>query len=334
MPHADYRDGTNYPLLNGVWLYFVILMSLTFGFFGLHTVLWLWRSLVERRKQGGHPVPAHAGNPGHTVRRFRKTNRVNHALMVISFFGLTLTGMPLFFSDQEWAKALAAMLGGVHAAGLWHRIFAVMLIINFVIHVAGIVKRFRKRPAKELLTGPYTMLPRWKDVTDCLGMFRWFFTGKGKPAFDRWVYWEKFDYWAEIAGTFIIGGTGFMLWFPGFFSKLIPGWGFNVATIVHGYEAMLAVGFIFTIHFFNANLRPEKFPVDDVIFTGVVDEEELKHERPAEYERLVKTGEIESLRSPRPPRWARTVSVVLGVTAMTIGVSMVLLIVLAGLAWI
>lgn len=333
-PHADYRDGTNYPLLHGVWLYFVILMSLTFGFFGLHTVLWLWRSLVERKKQGGHAAAAHAGSPGHTVRRFRKVNRLNHALMVISFFGLTLTGMPLFFSDQEWAKVLAAMLGGVHAAGIWHRFFAIILIINFVIHVVGVYQRFRKRPAKELLTGPYTMLPRFKDVTDCIGMFRWFFTGKGKPAFDRWIYWEKFDYWAEIAGTFIIGGTGFMLWFPGFFSKLIPGWGFNVATIVHGYEALLAVGFIFTIHFFNANLRPEKFPVDDVIFTGVVDEEELKHERPAEYERLVKSGELESLRAPRPPRWARTLSVVLGVTAMAIGVSMVLLIVLAGLAWI
>ncbi len=334
MPHADYRDGTNYPLLNGVWLYFVILMSLTFGFFGLHSVLWLGRSLVERRKRGGRAPQAHAANPGHTVKRFRKINRVNHALMVVSFFGLTLTGMPLFFSDQQWAKALAAVLGGAHAAGVWHRFFAVILIINFILHVVGIYKRFRKRPAKELLTGPYTMLPRWKDVTDCVGMFRWFFTGKGKPAFDRWIYWEKFDYWAEIAGTFIIGGTGFMLWFPGFFSRLIPGWGFNVATIVHGYEALLAVGFIFTIHFFNANLRPEKFPVDDVIFTGVVDEQELKHERPAEYERLVKSGEIESLRAPRPPRWARTVSVVLGVTAMAIGVSMVLLIVLAGLAWI
>jgi len=33
-------------------------------------------------------------------------------------------------------------------------------------------------------------------------------------------------------------------------------------------RSLLAVGFIFTIHFFNAHLRLEKFPVDDVIFTG------------------------------------------------------------------
>ena len=73
---------------------------------------------------------------------------------------------------------------------------------------------------------------------------------------------------------------------------------FNVATIVHGYEALLAIGFIFTIHFFNAHLRLEKFPVDDVIFTGRLPEEEFKHERGAEYERLVASGELEALRVP------------------------------------
>jgi cytochrome b subunit of formate dehydrogenase len=334
MPHADYRDGVNFPILHGVWLYFVVLMSITFGFYGIHSVLWLVRSLIERRRRTTQEAPARHVAQGKAVKRFRKINRVNHALVVVSFFGLTLTGMPLFFSDQAWAKRLAEMLGGGYAAGMWHRFFAMILVVNFVIHVVGVHKRFRKQPARMLLTGPYTLLPRMKDVYDCLGMFRWFFTGKGKPAFDRWTYWEKFDYWAEIVGTFIIGGTGLMLWFPGVFSKFIPGWGFNIATIVHGYEALLAVGFIFTIHFFNANLRPEKFPVDDVIFTGVVSEEELREERPMEYERLKESGELQSLLVPEPPRWQRKAAVVVGVTAMTIGTSMVVLIILAGLGLI
>ncbi len=42
------------------------------------------------------------------------------------------------------------------------------------------------------------MLPRWKDITDCLGMLRWFIRGGEKPTFDRFTYWEKFDYWAEV----------------------------------------------------------------------------------------------------------------------------------------
>ena len=335
LPHADYRDGDNFPILHGVWLYFVILMSVTFVFYGVHSLLWLIRSLIERRRHTTRLAHHHAAAKGKAIKRFRKINRLNHALVAITFFGLTLTGMPLFFSDQGWAKALTVMLGGGYAAGIWHRIFAVILVMNFVIHFVGVYKRFRQHSARKLLTGPYTLMPRLKDVYDCLGMFRWFFTGRGKPAFDRWTYWEKFDYWAEIVGTFIIGGTGLMLWFPGLFSILIPGWGFNVATIVHGYEALLAVGFIFTIHFFNANLRPEKFPVDDVIFTGVVDEDELRHERPLEYHRLKQSGELESMRVDAPPKWQRKVrSIVLGITAMSIGLAMVTLIVLAGLGLI
>ena len=106
---------------------------------------------------------------------------------------------------------------------------------------------------------------------------------------------------------------------------------FNVATIVHGYEAVLAIGFIFTIHFFNAHLRLEKFPVDDVMFTGRLSEEEFAHEREAEYERLVATGEIEQLRVAPPPKWYRPWAVFAGLLAMAVGTTLVVLIILAGL---
>jgi hypothetical protein len=122
-----------------------------------------------------------------------------------------------------------------------------------------------------------------------------------------------------------------MLWFPELFARVLPGWTFNVASVVHGYEALLAIGFIFTIHFFNAHLRLEKFPVDDVMFTGRLPEEELRHERGAEYERLVATGEIQRLRVPPSPRWHRQLAVVAGLVAMAIGTTLVALIVLAGL---
>jgi hypothetical protein len=182
-----------------------------------------------------------------------------------------------------------------------------------------------------MLTGPRTLLPRWKDVLDCAGMFRWFFRGGNKPEFDRWTYWEKFDYIAEIFGSMVIGLTGLLLWFPQFASQFLPGWMFNVATIVHGYEALLAIVFIFTIHFFNAHLRPDKFPVDEVIFTGRLSEEEFKLERPAEYARAVASGEIESLRVRPAARWWRKVAIVLGLTAMAVGTALAVLIILAGL---
>ena len=56
---------------------------------------------------------------------------------------------------------------------------------------------------------------------------------------------------------------------------------------------LLAVGFIFTVHFFNTHLRPEKFPMDIVVFTGRMPIEELKRDKPAEYEALVAAGTLE-----------------------------------------
>jgi cytochrome b subunit of formate dehydrogenase len=326
--HADHRDGKRYPLLHAVWLYFVIVMSAAFGFFGLHSVLWLVRGAIERRRNG---APKHHGANPHAIRRFTVVDRVNHAFVIVSFFGLTLTGLPLFFADQGWAKTLMAMLGGVRSAGVLHRIFGIMLIGNFVVHFVGLFRRMRRDGVKKLLFGPTTMLPRWKDFVDCAGMIRWFFVGGKKPAFDRWTYWEKFDYVAEVFGSLVIAVTGLMLWFPVFFSWFLPGWAFNVATLIHGYEALLAIGFIFTIHFFNAHLRVEKFPADDVMFTGQLSEEEFKEERGEEYARLVASGEIERLRVPPAPRWQRKVAVAAGMVAMAIGTTLVALIILAGL---
>ena len=111
----------------------------------------------------------------------------------------------------------------------------------------------------------------------------------------------------------------------------MPGWMFNVASLVHGYEAMLAIGFIFTIHFFNAHLRLEKFPVDDVMFTGRLSEDEFQHERGAEYERLAASGELAALRVAPPQAWYRPLAVFAGLIAMAIGTTLVVLIVLAGL---
>jgi hypothetical protein len=123
----------------------------------------------------------------------------------------------------------------------------------------------------------------------------------------------------------IIGTSGLMLWFPNAFSTFLPGWVFNIALLVHGEEALLALVFIFTIHFFNGHIRPEKFPMDTVIFTGRVTVEELEHDRPAEYERLVAQGRLDSLLAPAPaPRTVRA-GYIIGTLALSLGALMVVL---------
>jgi cytochrome b subunit of formate dehydrogenase len=156
--------------------------------------------------------------------------------------------------------------------------------------------------------------------------------GRGKrPDYGRWTYWEKFDYFAVFWGVAVIGATGLLLWFPTFFTRILPGSLLNIATIIHSDEALLAVGFIFTIHFFNTHFRPEKFPMDTVIFTGTVPLEEYAKDRPAEYAELVQKGELESLLEPGPdPRQLRAWRI-FGWVALGLGLGLVVLIIYAAI---
>jgi len=127
----------------------------------------------------------------------------------------------------------------------------------------------------------------------------------------------------------VIGMTGLILWFPEFFTRVMPGWMINVATIIHSDEALLAVGFIFTIHFFNTHFRPEKFPMDTVIFTGSTPLEEFKKDRPREYEELVARGELEKhFTEPIPARILRRWRI-FGFAALALGLSLIALIIYA-----
>src|SRR5512147_2016087 len=243
---------------------------------------------------------AHTGG-GRYYRRFGPIERVMHALLMLTFIGCALTGVPLLFADHDWASSLVALMGGFRGAGLIHRVCAAIMTVVFVGHVLRVfVRAFLAEDWLSYFWGPNSLVPNLKDGQDIVGMFKWFF-GKGpRPQFDRYTYWEKFDYWAVFWGMFIIGGSGFMLWFPMFFAEFLPGWVFNIAMIVHGEEALLAVGFIFTIHFFNGHLRPEKFPMDTVVFTGRISGHELITERRVEYDRLVREGRL-AAKATTPP---------------------------------
>ena len=137
-----------------------------------------------------------------------------------------------------------------------------------------------------MIFGPDSPVPNWRDVKDLFKMLRWFVGLGPKPGFERWAYWEKFDFWGASADIVIIGSTGLILWFPNFFCSFLPGVTLNVAKVIHSTQALLATGFIFAIHFFNIHLRPEKFPADMSLLIGLVSEEEFLAERPDYFERL------------------------------------------------
>ena len=239
--------------------------------------------------------------------------------------------MTLKFSYAGWAQFVSRLLGGFESASYIHRLCAVITFFYFIAHIIFL---FRDKGRKgvswiQYIFNKNSMLPNRNDLQEAWQTIRWFIGLGPRPAYGRWTYWEKFDYFAVFWGVAIIGSTGLILWFPEFFTYFLPGWFINVATIIHSDEALLAVGFIFTVHFFNTHFRPDRFPMDTVIFTGRIPVEELKIDRPREYEKLEESGELEkNLVEPLPPVVVKGLKI-FGAIALTIGIILILLIIWA-----
>ena len=69
------------------------------------------------------------------------------------------------------------------------------------------------------------------------------------------------------------------------------------------------------------------------MFSGSLPEEEFKEERSAEHARLAVAGQLEALRTAPPGRGERVLALTLGIAAMAVGMTLVVLIILAGLGW-
>jgi cytochrome b subunit of formate dehydrogenase len=336
LPHATHNDPEQEPVLYGVFIIMTALLVSVFGTFWLHSILWWRKDYWEKRELRAKGIffPQHVRpeEVGQMFRRFSAFDIAIHFTMMVTFLGLVLTGIPLKFSHAPWASGLMHFLGGASIAGLIHRICAGITFCYFGATLGYIFYfLFYKKltgnpnPIKRLF-GPDSLCPRWKDIQDIIGTIRWFLNKGPKPQYDRWTYWEKFDFLAVFWGMFAIGLSGLMLWFPEYFAIFLPGWIFNIATIVHSDEALLASGFIFTVHLFNTHLRPSKFPIDTVIFTGKIPKYELVEERPEQYKRMVAKKTLETYREEYPNVWVDLFSTIIGFAMLAIGLLCIFLI--------
>ncbi|MBN2357123.1 cytochrome c3 family protein [candidate division KSB1 bacterium] len=328
LTHATHHNRVKYPILFYTFWSMTFLVIGVFTFFGIHTLLWIPRSLRERIKLK-QKLPA---KPKKYMVRFTLFPRILHIMVIVSFFGLAFTGMSLKFAGYEWAAAVIRFVGGVEMAGLIHRLCAIITFLYFGLHFVYMYQNAKKEQISfyKYIFSKEGMLPGKRDFIEFYQTVKWFL-GKGEqPQYGKWTYWEKFDYFAVFWGIAIIGSTGLILWFPEFFTRFLPGYWINVATIIHSDEALLATGFIFTIHFFNTHFRPQKFPMDPVIFSGKVPYEEWKHERPREYDILVKDGKLKAhLDKKPPPKWLITWSRIFGTFFLILGFGFVVLIIWA-----
>lgn len=284
-----------------------------------------------RSEPAAVPLDSAQRGAGPFVWRFTAFHRWTHVVVVVSFFLLVITGLPLRFSTSFWAQPLMALLGGVEMAGLLHRVGAVMTFAYFAAHLGYLVRKAltEERPLR-LFWGPDCLVPQPRDLVDFWHQLRWYFGTGPRPHFGRWSYMEKSDYFAVFWGVGIIGGSGLLLWFPELFGRFLRGWVFNVATIVHADEALLASGFIFTIHFFHVHIRPEKFPLDAVMFTGRATRAYMEEEHPGILDRIdafadrpPSGDEVPDTPAPPPSRRASLVAATLGFLALAVGMALI-----------
>jgi cytochrome b subunit of formate dehydrogenase/nitrate/TMAO reductase-like tetraheme cytochrome c subunit len=270
---------------------FSYLTTLTLLFFAFHVLIDFIYELRQRLAAKAHGV---SPDDLRSVIRFDIHQRVQHWFMLSGVILLGLTGWPLRgagvftgaplignMDAAPYSAAFMKLFGGAQGAALWHRVGAVLIIISSVYHLFWLTFLAAKKRL------PFSMVPVPKDAIDMRDNIL-FMLGlkKDRPKFDRYMYLEKFDYWAVFWGIVMMVGTGFVFWFPVFFAKFAPSWLITAATIIHGEEATLAIVFLFVVHFYNVHLKPSIFPMNWAWLNGRITIANLKHEHPAEYEKL------------------------------------------------
>ncbi|HUL57665.1 MAG TPA: multiheme c-type cytochrome [Anaeromyxobacteraceae bacterium] len=275
-----------------VHIAFSYLTTLTLLFFAFHVLVdfvYELRQRLTRKKHGLSPADLKE------VVRFDLHQRIQHWFMLSGVILLGITGWPLrgagsfegapIIGGRDAAPYSAAFMkalfGGAEGAAIWHRVGAVLIIISSIYHLVYLTfLASRKRLPMSMLPLPKDALDMRDNILFMLGL------KKDRPRFDRYMYLEKFDYWAVFWGIVMMVGTGFIFWFPVWFASWAPSWIITAAQIVHGEEATLAITFLFVVHFYNVHLKPSIFPMNWAWLSGRITVDNLKHEHPLEYDRI------------------------------------------------
>ncbi len=253
------------------------------------------------------------------IRRFTPIQKTFHLLLIITFMTQAVTGMARMYESTLFGKALGAPFGGYVNCLAIHKVVGVAMLLLFVCHIiyAVILVLAGKVQSHD------SLLPKLRDIKEFFGHLRWMMGGK-LPRFERWAYWEKFDYWAVFWGMVLLGRTGLLLFDPVQTARYMDGSELNIALWMHRLEAGLAMGYIFLVHFSVIVLRKHSFPMDQAMWGKDADYKTVKLERPEWIERLENTGKLDGLIVKDSSPVLTTFSYLIGLGGVILGVYLVI----------
>jgi len=253
------------------------------------------------------------------ILRFSLLDRLFHLFIMVTFLIQSATGLGRLLYTTSWGQWLTGLFGGYDSATTIHNTVGILMMIAMAAHIVYVLLKVEWRAPGKRLFHPDSLVPRLQDVKHLGLKIRWFLGLGPPPQFDRWTYWEKFDYWAVFWGLPLLGLTGLLLMYPIVASRFMPGWTLNVMLLLHRAEALLAMLYIFIIHFSIGHLRRGMFPMNECMFSGSVDLEKEMKEKPAWISRLREEGKLEKVMVEGPPSWYRITYFIFGYAALLTG---------------
>lgn len=277
------------PLLFWISTLYIVLIVATVGGMAAHNGLDFARK-ARRRLQARRSGPEEPGPvPRRLHLRMTLSERIQHAALFTSFIVLVISGFMLHYPDAWWVAALRRLSDRLFdLRSLLHRAAGVVMVLASVYHLYYLGMTARGR---QFLKDIWW---KWSDLSDARSVLLYNLGLSGRrPLFGRFSYIEKSEYWALVWGTTVMTGTGFILWFENTFIGLITKLGWDVARLVHFYEAWLATLAIIVWHFYYVIFSPDVYPMNMSWLTGTLSEEEMREEHPLELEALKALGAVD-----------------------------------------
>ena len=269
-------DG-NSPVLYLISSAYVILIVVVIGGMFIYNALdFLKKTRLKLAMQKGLVGEPHVAH--RLYLRMTVHERVQHAVLMVSFTLLVVTGFMARYPESWWVVGLRNLNARAFEwRGLIHRGAGVVMLASGLWHSGYLAFTVRGRALFR------DLLPRWRDLTDPIAVLKYNVGfAPTKPRFGRFCYIEKAEYWAMMWGTFLMGITGAVLWFDnssiGLFTKL----GFDISRTIHFYEAVLATLAIIVWHFYFVIFNPDVYPMNLAWLTGRMSEREMLDEHPLE----------------------------------------------------